>query len=141
MSTRFAIARPDPGDPARWTGIHGNGDGHPGYTGKHLFAHVVTRFKGDLEAAAEFFIDQHPAGWAGLPEAFGQVECYCHDRGEGTGHRWTETEKGSGSMDWTYVLRPEGLEVRRWNRGVAALVPWDQERVDWEEVGRAGYAL
>lgn len=141
MSTNFTIARPVPGEPERWNGIYGNANGMPTDAGKYLYAHVVNRFGGDLEAAARFFIDKHPGGWPCMTEAFGQLECYCHDRGEGDDAVWAQTEQHAESMDWTYVLRPEGLEVRRWAYGVVATVPWDQERTDWEVIERAGYEM
>lgn len=141
MSTRAVIARPHPEDRNRWSGIYLHGDGYPTHTGKHLYAHVVTHFKGDAAAAAEHFIDHHPAGWSFLAEAFGQSECYCHDRGEGKELTAFEDESGASDMDWTYVLRPEGLEVHRWDRGVAALVPWDADRTDWEAIERHGQEL
>ncbi|MEV6400924.1 hypothetical protein AB0M39_40135 [Streptomyces sp. NPDC051907] len=140
MSTRFVIARPDEADPAKWTGVYGDADGMPTGAGKHLYAHVVTRFSGDPRLAAEFFIDEHSAGWSFLAESFGRSECYCHDHGEPEAPA-RETETGAGGMDWTYVLRPEGLEVRRWDYGVAALVPWGRERTDWEAIEAKGYAL
>ncbi|MFF9265795.1 hypothetical protein [Streptomyces longwoodensis] len=104
---------------------------------------MVNEFAKDPEAAARYYIDQHPTGWACLtPDATtGANECYCHDRGEGAQDGWTTTQDHAASYDWTYVLRPDGLEVRRWDHGVVALVAWDADRVDWEEIERKGHAL
>jgi hypothetical protein len=141
MSTRAVIARPHPDDPARWTGTYLHGDGYPTGGGKFLFRQVVVEFGGDPEKAAQFFIDQHPAGWSSLGEIADQNECYCHDRGEPDAIA-VETETGAGGMDFTYVLRPEGLEVRRWDYGMVALVAWSPDnRVDWGEIEDLAYAM
>ncbi|MFE2934939.1 hypothetical protein [Streptomyces sp. NPDC059278] len=139
MSTRFVIARPNPEDPKRWTGVYGHSDGYPTGAGKLLHAHVVNEFNSDPEAAARHLIDAHPCGWAFLAEEFAESECYCHDRDEPEAIA-TETEKGAGGMDWTYVLRPEGLEVHRWDLGIIATVPWGQGDADWGLIERTGHA-
>lgn len=138
MGTKAVIARADPADRQRWNGIYVHKNGHPAYCGKYLFTQVITRFKGDLEAAAEHFIDHHPAGWSVLDEAFGRNECYCHDKGGKNELAARFDETSARNMEWTYVLRPEGLEIRRGDRGVVELVPWDQERTDWQEITERG---
>lgn len=82
MTTRAVIARPHPDDRQRWSGIYVHKNGDPTWTGSYLYTQVLTQFSGDPEAAAEHFIDRHPAGWSVLDEAFGRNECYCHDRGD-----------------------------------------------------------
>lgn len=139
MSTRFVIAAPDSVDPMKWLGIYGHSDGYPTGSGKELYAQVVTHFKGDLTAATAYYINAHPAGWRYLGEGVGGNECYCHDMGEGTANTAFETERGAGGMDWTYVLRPGGLEIRKWGQLVTT-VPWDQERTDWAEIERGAPA-
>jgi len=133
MATHAVIARPHPHTTERWNGVYVHKDGHPTRVGKFLFAQIVTRFNADVEAAAEHYIDHHPCGWSVVEEAFGANECYCHDHGEKdvTAH---EDETGAPDMDWTYVLRPAGLEIRRRDRGVVAVVRWNADRVDWEGI-------
>jgi hypothetical protein len=139
MSTCFLIARPDPADPERWAGVTGHANGMPTDVGRHLFAHVVTHFSSDPEAAAVHFIDQHVGGWRFLTEVFGRNECYCHDFGEPDADA-RATHEHAGGIDWTYVMRPGGLEIRRWDYGVVATVPWGQERVDWQAIEEKAYA-
>lgn len=135
MSTRAIIARPHPTDPTRWTGTYVHSDGYPTVSGQAVWNQVVDRFGKDPEKAAQYLIDQHPTGWSYVTDE--EAVCYCHDRGEGTDTPAVLTEKDAGGIDYTYVLRPEGLEVHRWGRGVVAVVPWDQQSVDWGVIQRA----
>jgi hypothetical protein len=142
VASTMIIARPDAANPTQYLGVYVHSNGMPTAGGKILFAQVVTRFKGDVEAALKYYIDEHPTGWSYLSEAFGQNECYCHDHGEGTAetaYHGPEHEQGN---DWTYILWPaKGLEIRRFDYGRVALVPWDQERVDWEGIEQRAYAM
>ncbi len=137
MSTHAIIAAPLPTDPDRWRGIYVHAEGQPTGAGKELYAQVVTHFRGDLEEAAAHYIDAHPAGWSYLGEGVGANECYCHDRGEGTGDTFFRDESDARAHDWSYVLRAEGLEIHRWNRGMVGFVRWDTERTDWEVLEEA----
>lgn len=139
MSTRFVIARHNPETPDRWAGVYGHSDGYPTEAGRVLFTDVMARFGGSVEAAAKHYIDAHPCGWSHLAED-GRSECYCHDRGEPDALA-PETERGTDAIDWTYVLRPEGLDVRRWGRHVAT-VPWGApESVPWQEIQDTGHPM
>lgn len=134
MSTKSAIARPHPEDRERWNGIYVGHDGYPCHVGRILFTQVVTHFTKDVGAAAVHYIDAHPAGWDFLAETVHRNECHCHDRGEGTHLTWFMDEKDP--PDWTYVLRPEGLEIRHFSYGYVTTVPWDAEHVDWSAIQR-----
>lgn len=144
MSTRAVIARPtNPDDPTQYEGIYVHSDGYPTHTGRAIWQQVVNEFAKDPQAAARYYIDQHPTGWSILaPDATTAAnECYCHDRGEGEQTGWLSDQTKAGGFDWTYVLRPEGLEIRRRDRGVVALVEWDAELVHFQEIQTKGMAL
>lgn len=144
MSTRARIARPtSPDDPTRYEGVYLHSDGYPTFTGRAIWQQVVNEFNRDAEAAARYYIDAHPTGWCGLmPDATTAAnECFCHDRGEGEQGGWISDQTHDAEFDWTYVLRPEGLEIRRWDRGVVALVRWDADRLNFSEIEAKGHAL
>ncbi|MFC4328392.1 hypothetical protein ACFPC0_11190 [Streptomyces andamanensis] len=134
MGTIAVIARPT--GPDTFTGIYVGGDGYPQATGRCLWKQVITHFHGDLEAAARYYIDDHPRGWYRLDEAFGRNECYCHDRGEGTdGRPMLSTQDQISDVDYTYVLMPEYLKIYRFGRPRKKRVTWDPEqRVNWEGI-------
>lgn len=136
MSTRALIARPtDPDDPSKFEGIYIHGDGYPEHTGFALFAQITEHFKGDLETALAYYIDKHPTGWRHLSgdAGIGGNECYCHDAGEGEQAGWVVSQDKAAEYDYTYIVRPEGLEMRRYGRG-SVNVPWDRERFHWPDV-------
>jgi len=144
MATQAIIARlTDPDDPTKFAGMYVGGDGYPTHTGRAVWRQVVAHFRGDLDQAARYYIDQHPTGWKLLgAEAIGDDICYCHDMHEGEQDHWLRTQDQVDSIDYTYVLRPEGLEILRHGRGAGRLiVPWDQERVNWEAIQEKAIAL
>jgi hypothetical protein len=133
MSTRALIARPtDPDDPSKFEGIYLHSDGYPEHTGIALFAQITLHFKGDRAAALDYYINQHPTGWRYLSgdAGIGGNECYCHDAGEGEQLGWIVNQDKAHEYDYTYIVREEGLELRRFGRG-SITVPWDRERFDW----------
>lgn len=145
MSTHMIIARPDAADPTSYQGNYVHGDGEPACGGKYLFGHVMTHFGGDVDAALAYYLDEHPKGWSFLSEEFGKGNCYCCDLGEGkpAEPQFTTPRQQSG-YDWTYILRPQGMEVHRFDKGIIATVPWDADLfivIDWELMTKAAYAL
>lgn len=141
MGTEAIIARPtDPADPSKFAGMYVSGDGYPQHTGRAIWRAYHLHFKGDVEAMAAYYIDQHPTGWRMLgADAVGRDECFCHDLGEGEQSGWTRNQDQVSSIDYTYVLRPEGLEVMRfgWAEG-KVLIPWGDEDtfVNWVDLER-----
>lgn len=136
MSTHALIARPtERGNPARWEGIYVHGDGYPRHTGAALLGQITLHFKGDLDAALAYYLDQHPTGWRHLSgdAGVGGNECYCHDAGEGEQSGWIVDQDKAGTYDWQYIIRADGMEISRFGKG-SVTVPWNQERVDWQEI-------
>lgn len=141
MPTQAVIARPtDPADPSKFAGMYVNADGYPTHTGRAIWRAYHLSFGRDLEALARYYIDQHPTGWSVLgADAVGKDECFCHDKGEGEQPGWTRTQDQVDDVDYTYVLRPEGLEIMRFGRVKEKVtVPWGDENtyVNWEDLDR-----
>jgi hypothetical protein len=64
VSTRSVIARPTPQGGFAATYCHY--DGYPADQGRILFEAVTGHFGGDPDAAGQYLIGQHPAGWSVL---------------------------------------------------------------------------
>lgn len=56
-----------------------------------------------------------------------------HFKGEQSG--WFVSQDKATAYDYTYIARPEGLEMRRFGRG-SITVPWDRERFHWLEADK-----
>lgn len=132
MRMQAVIAREVPHDRRRWIGVRVALDGNPLVTGKWLWTHTKIHFGGSQGAAAEHFIDHHPGGWRFLDEAFGRNECLCHDHADR--ESCLVDQSSAPETAWTYVLRTEVLEVRRWDWGVAGRAPWRSDRVHWDQI-------
>jgi hypothetical protein len=65
MSTRSCIARPS--DDHLFEGVYVHFDGYPSGVGAAV--HSAARFFGTPELAAQFLIDDHPAGWSSIASA------------------------------------------------------------------------
>jgi hypothetical protein len=79
VGTRSVIARPSPEG-----GFHGSYchyDGYPAHQGRVLFEAVTGPFAGDPDAACQYLIDQHPAGWSVLYGDFTLPPGYQHHPG------------------------------------------------------------
>ena len=90
MGTRSVIARPSPD--GGFCGTYCHYDGYPAHQGRVLFEAVTGHFAGDPDAACQYLIDQHPAGWSVLYGDFSarpgyqhhpapddrRNQCYCH---------------------------------------------------------------
>lgn len=65
MGTRSAILRPGITSEIP-EGRYCHWDGYPDGVGAELFHAIRDHFKGDIEAALKFLIDDHPAGWSAI---------------------------------------------------------------------------
>ncbi|MCX4750580.1 hypothetical protein OG455_34600 [Kitasatospora sp. NBC_01287] len=144
MTTHAVIARPTPGG---FAGRYVHYDGYPRAKVPVLLTAVRDHFRGDVQAAARFYLDDHPAGWDELgidftvlpdstaprtdPGAF-YSRCLCHGPFAAE-PQLIDQESTLPRHAWVYVLRPEGLQVirsgeRKSTRPRAShLLPWDTD--------------
>jgi hypothetical protein len=83
VGTRSVIARPSPegGFHGSFHGSYCHYDGYPAHQGRVLFEAVTGPFAGDPDAACQYLIDQHPAGWSVLYGDFTLPPGYQHHPG------------------------------------------------------------
>lgn len=122
MGTRAIIARRDPRSDG-WDGIYLNNEGEPEHATQRIYAQVKTAFAANVEKAYDHFVSRHPGGWYRLGNTVTDNVCYCHPADRVSLGAFVASTSTS-SLDWIYVLCPEGLEIRRWHRGTLALIPW-----------------
>ncbi|WP_051970813.1 hypothetical protein [Kitasatospora azatica] len=144
MSIRSVIARPTPDG---YAGRYVHSDGHPTTRIPILLAAVQGHFGGDPQAAARFYLDEHPAGWYELGLDFtttpGYTEtrphpagawpnrCFCHGDRADAPELLTHENVDAVWHEWIYLLRPDGLQIIRtdWRKSTQAdwashLLPW-----------------
>ena len=124
MGTRSVIARPT-GD-GGFCGTYCHYDGDPAHQGRILFDAVTGHFAGDPEAAGQYLIDQHPAGWSVLYGDFSappgyqrhpdpgdrRNQCYCHgDRHDPPRPPLDADHARAAGIDYAYLLDPDRLTV------------------------------
>jgi hypothetical protein len=129
VGTRSVIARPTPD--GGFTGRYCHYDGYPAHQGRILFEAVTGYFGGDPDAAGQYLIDQHPAGWSVLDGDFStppgyqhhpdsgdrRNQCYCHgDRHDPPRPPLDADRARAAGIDYAYVLDPDRLTVLL-NRG------------------------
>jgi hypothetical protein len=156
VSTRSVIARPTPEGGFR--GRYCHYDGNPAHQGHILFDAVTGHFTGDPEAACQYLIDQHPAGWSVLGGDFTvpagyQVgpdrqelrnQCSCHGgRHEPPRPPLTDHTTCDAFIDYAYVLEPDRLRVLTNRAGgwrPVAEPAWT-ERPDWDAIDQHAHHL
>jgi hypothetical protein len=155
VGTRSVIARPTPD--GGFTGTYCHYDGYPGHQGRILFEAVTGHFGGDLQAAGQYLIDAHPAGWSVLHGDFSlppghqrhpdpgdrRNQCYCHgDRHDPPRPPLDADSARAAGVDYAYLLDPDRLTVLLNRDGwLPVAEPAWTDRPDWELIDRYAYQL
>ncbi|GAA1215392.1 hypothetical protein GCM10009665_01520 [Kitasatospora nipponensis] len=146
MSTRSIIARPTP---SGFAGRYVHREGAPTHRIPALLTAVRGHFGGDIQAAARFYLDDHPAGWErlgtdframpgsigpGVDQDAGHNRCFCHGTRSEDACLITQDTVDPLWHEWIYLLRHEGLQVIRtdWRKCTQAdwashLLPWSTD--------------
>lgn len=122
---RAIIVQPDSGTGPSWTGAYVTWEGDPTQAGRRIHRQVSHEFDSDPRAACHYYVTQHPSGWYRIGDTTDDNLCYCHG--------WQPTvERALGLtptptdrlLEWMYVLRPYGMEIRSWRSGPLRTIPW-----------------
>jgi hypothetical protein len=150
VGTRSVIARPT-GD-GGFAGTYCHYDGYPAHQGRILFTAVTGQFAGDPEAAGQYLIDQHPAGWSILygdfsaPPGYQQHpdpgdrrnQCYCHGERHDPPRPPLDADSArTAGIDYAYVLDADRLTVLVNRDGWQSVAePAWTDSPDWEGIDR-----
>jgi hypothetical protein len=150
VGTRSVIARPSPDGGFRGTYCHY--DGYPAHQGRVLFEAVTGHFNGDPDAACQYLIDQHPAGWSVLYGDFTappgyqhhpdpddrRNQCYCHgERHDPPRPPLDANSARAAWVDYAYLLDPDRLRVLTSRGGWQPVAePAWTDTPDWEAIDR-----
>jgi hypothetical protein len=148
VGTRSVIARPTPD--GGFCGVYCHYDGYPAHQGRILFDAVTGHFGGDPQAACQYLIDQHPAGWSVLYGDFSvppgyqhhpdpgdrRNQCYCHgERHDPPRPPLDAHGARAAGLDYAYVVDPDRLTVllNRYGWLPVAEPAWT-DGPDWEAI-------
>lgn len=108
LPIRSVIAQPTP---EGFTGRHVHYDGLPVLRIPDLMHLVRTVHRGDINAATDRLIDDHPGGWLTIPSANGdQGECLCHGI-DLPAETITHRSANPATHPWIYILNPTHLTL------------------------------
>ena len=103
MATRAVVAV---GTPREWHGRYVHNDGYPTAAGPKLLSIIEKQFDGDAAAAADFLVEQHPAGWSVLGET-----CYCHTPNPKAPQTYTAENVADSMVEWVYIIDTEQCRI------------------------------
>ncbi|PYC66039.1 hypothetical protein C7C46_31865 [Streptomyces tateyamensis] len=139
MSIRSIIARPTPDG---YAGRYVHSHGHPSQRVPILLTSVQGHFAGNTEAAARYYLDEHPAGWSRLGAAFttplGPValgpdsnQCYCHGTWDDGPNLLTQDDVDPLWHEWIYLMRADGLQIIRTDWRKCTQADWASHLLPW----------
>ncbi|WP_329562044.1 hypothetical protein [Kitasatospora sp. NBC_01266] len=143
MSTRSIIARLTPDG---FAGRYVHEEGCPIDRVPILLTAIQEHFAGDIEAAARFYLDDHPAGWLSLGTDFtieptyhgpaGAADamhnrCFCHGRDDEGPTLLTHASVDPLWHEWIYLLRPDGLQIIRTDWRKCTQDTWASHLLPW----------
>jgi hypothetical protein len=150
VGTRSVIARPSPD--GGFCGTYCHYDGYPAHQGRVLFEAVTGHFAGDPDAACQYLIDQHPAGWSVLSGDFSvppgyqhhpapadrRNQCYCHGERHDPPRPPLDADSArTAGIDYAYLLDPDRLTVLLNHDGWQPVAePARTEAPDWDAIDR-----